>query len=369
MSGHIRPAGPGRYRVVVEAGRDPATGRRKRIVRMVKGRKSQAEELLAKLISDLSRGDYVEPSRVTFGSWLDTWLNEYKRLDLRPTTWESYEIMARVHLKPALGAVYLKDLRPEHLQKLYNEKLKSGLSPRTVRYIHHVACSALKQAVKNQLILRNPAEATTLPAEKKRQVRALTQDEEKRLLRVLSEDRLGPAFLVLLGTGLRRGELLALQWRDVDFEAKTLRISKGLVRTGDGLKIQDAKTEKSNRIVPLAPALVEVLKEHRKKMFEEGNYGLDRPVFCTRNGTHIVPRNLNRKFDQILRRAGIEDVTLHSLRHTFATRLLELGENLKVVQELLGHARIAVTADTYSHVSQDLKRQAVEKIDRILRGK
>lgn len=147
----------------------------------------------------------------------------------------------------------------------------------------------------------------------------------------------------------------------IDDEEATLK--------GDGLKIQDAKTEKSNRIVPLAPALVEVLKEHRKKMFEEGNYGLDRPVFCTRNGTHIVPRNLNRKFDQILRRAGIEDVTLHSLRHTFATRLLELGENLKVVQELLGHARIAVTADTYSHVSQDLKRQAVEKIDRILRGK
>ncbi len=367
MTGHITQVGKGRWRIVVEVGRDPATGRRRRIVRRHRGRKAEAEEILTQLLSELRQGSYVEPSRVTVAEWLHTWLCDYKKLEIRPTTWESYESLARVHLVPAVGAIYLQDLRPEHLQKLYNDKLEEGKSARTVRYIHHVINSALNQAVKNRLIQHNVAEATTLPKQKPKEVKAMTTQEQERFLAILSKDRLGPAFLTLLGTGIRRGELLALRWSDINLEAGTLRIRRNLVRTNEGLIFQEPKTEKSRRTIPLPTVVWEALAGHQAKMNEEGHYGKDKLVFCTTNGTPFIPQNFNRKFIRLRRQAGLEHINLHALRHTFATRLLEVGENLKVVQELLGHARIAITADTYSHVSPELKREAVEKLDEVLR--
>ncbi|MBC7347320.1 MAG: site-specific integrase, partial [Clostridia bacterium] len=183
------------------------------------------------------------------------------------------------------------------------------------------------------------------------------------LLSAIDRSSYGPAILTMLGTGLRRGELLGLTWHDVDLENGILRVRENYVQTRRGSKRQEPKSESSRRDVPLPAAVVEALRRHRERMIQEGNYGPDGPVFCTKKGTEIRPRNFNFALERVCRRAGLDAIGPHVLRHTFATRLLELGENLKVVQQLLGHARISVTADIYTHVSQELKRQAVEKLD------
>ena len=366
MKGHIEQVEKGKYRVVIECGRDPATGKRKRIVRRVEGRKADAEAVLEQLKAELRQGTYVEPSKMTVAEWLHTWLHEYKKLELRPTTWESYEVIIRNHLVPTIGALPLQALRPEHIQKLYNEKAEAGLSAQTIHHIHKVIHGALKQAVKNKLVQHNVSEAVTLPRIKRREIRMLTPEEQYRFLEVLGGDRLGAAFLVLLGTGMRRGELLGLRWEDVNLDEGTVFIRRELVWTKGGPVFQEPKTEKSRRLVPLPVPVWEALKHHKQRMEAEGNYKLSAPVFCTTNGNYIIPRNFNRKFYELCRKAGIEGVNLHALRHTFATRLLEQGENIKVVQELLGHSKISTTADIYSHVVMEVKRQAVSRLDNLL---
>jgi len=226
MPGHIESAGKGKWRIVIEAGRDPATGKRKRIVRRVEGRKADAEEILAQLLAELKQGTYIEPSRITVAEWLHTWLHEYKKLKLRPSTWESYEVIIRNHLVPAIGALPLQALRSEHLQKLYNKKAEAGLSAQTIHHIHKVVHGALKQAVKNKLVQHNVSEAVTLPKIKRREIRTLTPEEQAKFLGVLGGDRLGTTFLMLLGTGMRRGELLGLRWEDVNLDEGTVFIRR-----------------------------------------------------------------------------------------------------------------------------------------------
>lgn len=352
----------------VSVGYDPATGKLKRKSFYGRTRQEVAEKL-NKALSDLRQGTFVEDTVATVESWLKTWLEEYKRPKVRPTTFESYAWLAGRYIVPVVGHIKLKDLRPEHLQHLYNEKLKSGLSTRTVRYIHSVIHAALKQAVKNQLVYRNVAEATELPAYNKKEAQALTAEEMDRFLAALEGDRLKAAFVTLLGTGLRRGELLALKWENVDLKKGVIKVRENLVWvSGRGSIFQPPKTEKSKRDVPIPDNVLIELRKHKKVQAEEklklGELYQDNDlVFCTEVGTPIIPRNFERKFKALLKKAGLTGVKLHSLRHTYATRLLELGENLKVVQELLGHSRISVTGDIYSHVSPELKREAVAKLN------
>lgn len=358
-----------KYKIIIEAGKNPATGKRKRIVRRIEGRKPDAQALLSQIIMELKQGTYIEPKRITVADWLNTWLNDYKKMELRPTTWESYRIQADTHLIPSIGQLNIQDLRPDHLQKLYNEKLESGLSPRSVRYIHTTIHGALKQAVRNQLVIRNVSEATTLPKREKSQARALTPMEQDDLLAAIQADRLGPAFILLMATGLRRGELLGLRWRNIDFDNKHLTVEENLVWVNGAAVYQQPKTEKSKGQVPLIKPALDALKAHRENMLSEGNHGKDKPVFCSKVGTPIIPRNFNRKFTELRDAAGIsKEITVHSLRHTFATRLLEKNVSMKEVQELLRHEEMATTADTYSHVSEKVKRTAISKLNSLFKN-
>ena len=368
MSGNIVQEGKGKWKITVEAGKDPATGKRKRIIRRIEGRRMEAQALMAQIVTGLRQGTYIEQDSCTVEQWLNTWLHDYKKPSVRLTTWESYETMVRVHLTPAIGALPLQKLRPEHLQNLYNEKQQGGLSVRTVKYIHTVISAALKQAVKNQLVLRNVADATTLPKQAKSQVRAMTFNEQNDFLQVIQGDRMAAAFIVLLATGLRRGELLGLRWRNVDLTLARISVEENLVQTStSSLQYQPPKTEKSKGQIPLNKSALEVLKEHRKAMLAEGHCAPDKPVFCTKNGTPHSPRNFSRKFESLRDKAKIsKDITVHTIRHTFATRLLEAGIGLKEAQELLRHENIGTTADIYSHVSIEMKQAAVNKLDQNL---
>jgi len=352
-----------KYKIVIEAGTDPATGKRKRITRNVSGRKHDAEMVELELKQQLKQGAYIEPKRITVREWLNTWLKDYKKNALRINTYEIYEILINKHIIPALGGAAVQELRPEHIQKLYNDKIAEGLSPKSVRHLHTILRGAFRQAKKNRLVSFNITESVTLPALKKGQARALTLEEQAKFLKAAKDCRHYAAFLLKMTTGLRRSEILGSRWRNVNLSKGYLVIQEVLVPVKGGAVYQEPKTEKSKGKVPLIAPAIEGLKLHRERMMFEGNYSKDGPVFCTKTGKPINPRDFNRAFERIRARAGIgKEVTVHSLRHTYATRLLELGVSLKEVQELLRHAELSTTADIYAHVSEELKRAAANRL-------
>jgi integrase len=292
-------------------------------------------------------------------------------------------MLIRHHLKPALGHIALKDLRPDHVQRFYNKKRDDGLSPRTIKYIHTVIHGALKQALKNQLVVRNVSEATTLPSGKSRKMRPLTLEQVNQLLTAVKADRLFPAIFLELGTGLRRGEILGLRRQDIEFDTEVLKVRQTLIRVrnhnathGDcktRLIFQEPKTEESRRTIPIPENIIEALKRHKAQQAQEKlllgeaytDHGL---VFCQANGQPIDPRNFTRYFERLLQQAGLPRIRFHDGRHTFATLMLELGEAPKTVQTMLGHTKIATTLDIYSHVSLDLEKKAAARLNAVLRG-
>ncbi|NLG84116.1 MAG: site-specific integrase [Firmicutes bacterium] len=372
-------------------GRDPATGKLKRAWFYGSTRQEVAAKL-AKAQGELQTGTFVEPTKVTLGQWLDTWLNEYAKPHIRPTTYQMYEYLCRVHLKPALGQIPLKSLRPEQIQAFYNSKREAGrvnlrkgsspsLSARTVNIMHGILRRALKQAVKVGLVARNVTDAVSPPRQQRREIRVLTPEEQARFLAVLDRHRLGPAFLLILATGLRRGEALALRWSDLDLAAGVANISRSLVEVRDRSKpkgerltlvFQEPKSRSGRRTVPIPKGVVAALKAHKarqaeEKLFMGGKYEDNDLVFATETGGPVHPRHFDEILRSLLKEAGVEPRGVHALRHSFATRLLEAGEHPKVVQEILGHSQVSLTLDIYSHVSMDLKRRAAEKMDEILK--
>lgn len=375
--GSITRRKDGLWMAQITMGRDPATGKPKRATFYGKTRQDVADKL-TKALRDKQQGIFVAPHKMTLGEWLDTWLWEYKRPRVRSSTFGSYEMLVRRHLRPALGHLPLKDVRPEHLQHYYNEKMQQGLEPQTI-HLHHITLSdALTRAEKNQLVARNVGRLVESPRKTRKEMRTLALGQmTTQLLPALKGHRLYAAFLTLFMMGLRRGELLGLRWRDIDWKASVLHIRQTLTRVKNHdtgrtqLVFQEPKTARSQRTIPLPEGCLTALRQHRAHQAEEKlslgqayeDHGL---VFCGTNGKPLDPRTLSRYFSQALERAGLPSIRLHDARHTFATWLLEQGVSPKVVQTMLGHSSIAVTLDIYSHVSLDLEKQAAAKLNTAL---
>ncbi len=375
--GSIYKRGDGKWCSQITIGKKP-DGSPKRKYFYGKTRQEVAEKM-NKALNSIMTGNFVEPSTITVTEWLHIWLFEYKKNSVRPSTFDSYESLSRVHICPTIGMIKLKDLKPEHLQTLYNEKLKSGLSTRTIKYLHTIMHAALKQAIKNNLVIRNVSEATTLPKQKKTEIKTLSIEEQARFIGALNGERLEAAFILALSTGVRQGELLALRWKYVDFEEGAIRIVSSLGRvnnhdpnadTKTTLMYQEPKTKNGKRTIPLPGAAVEILKQHRRHQLEEklaaGEIYEDNDlVFATTLGKPIDSKNLVRRFKAILKKAGIDNINFHALRHTYATRFVELNEHPKVVQELMGHSDVRITLDIYSHVMPEVKKSAAKKINHL----
>lgn len=342
--------------------------------------RQEVADKIRKALNEIEQGFLVDSSDITVAKWFETWLWQYKKQTLKESTFSDYEGIIRNHINPTLGRIKLKDLRPEHLQTLYNEKFESGLSLSKIKHIHTVIHSALKQAVKNGIIPRNVSEATNLPCKDKtkKEIRVLTPEEQQKFLETIENERLKPLFILALTTGMRLGELLALRWENIDFENRIIVVANSLrrIKTFNNernktvLAITDVKSEKSHRIIPLPEAAYYELLEHRKRQEEEkkqaGSAYRDMGfVFATRVGTPIDPRNFERTFYRIIKKAGL-DINFHALRHTFATRLLEANTHPKVVQELLGHKDITTTMNIYSHVLFEIKKEAIDKMNSIV---
>lgn len=378
--GSITRRKDGRWQGSVLLGYDPETGKERRKYFYGETRK-EVQQQINKIAVKIQAGTYREPAKITVEEWFTTWHNDYMRLSLRPTTWTSYGYQINGHIIPALGHLKLSQLQTQHIQRLYNEKLKSGrldgreggLTPKSVRFIHTVIHSCLEQARKEGMIAVNPASAVRLPKLERSEIRYLDSGEIREFLEVARDSKHFAAFFLALNTGMRRGEILGLRWKDLNLEEGQLTVNQGLVRvSGKGLIFQEPKTELSNRTISLSPMVVKVLREHRKKQNEYrlllgGAYNKDLDlVFANELGNPVCPRAFTRIFERLLKKAGLKAVAFHDLRHTFATIALEEGVSVKAVQETLGHHSAAFTMDVYSTVTDKMKREAADKVGGLL---
>ena len=337
----------------------------------------EVRKKLTKIQSDIDNSLYIEDTKILVADWLKVWLHEYKKPSIKQKTFENYEILVNSHLIPAFPKIKLKDLKTNHVQQFINSEIKRGLSNRTVKYVVTLLSSALEQAVKTDMINKNVSKAVELPKKTaKKERRILDRQEQEKLLSILENERMGVAILTALYTGLRRGELLALRWSDFDKENGTLTVRQNLSRLKgkDGkshLEFTTPKTKTSNRTIPLLPEITAKLNAHKKvqtlEKFKVGQlWEHNDLIFCTEFGKPIEPRNLIRILERLTATLEIPKINVHALRHTFATRAIEQGMTLKAVQEILGHSSIVMTADIYTHVSNEYKKEEMQKMRAVL---
>lgn len=331
--------------------------------------RAEASEKLTKAMADRDSGLVFDAGTISVGEYLEQWLTDSVRDTVRHSTYASYTRMVNNHLIPSLGRVKLSKLKPADLRRLYRDKLDSGLSTRTVGYMHVIAKKSLKDAVRMEMIPRNPADAVDPPKLVQDEIHPLSADQVQALLAATKGERLRAFYIVAVHTGMRPGELLALRWQDVDLDRKTARINRAL---SDGGEINELKTPKSRRRIELSVTAIEALREHRKRQLEErmekaGLWADHDLVFPSEVGTPMNRHNLGRIFKKHLRRAGLTPTfRLYDLRHTCATLLLSRNVHPKYVQELLGHASITLTLDTYSHVIEGMDGGTASAMDEAL---
>ena len=404
----------GRWSAQVDLGWE--NGKRKRPTFYGRTRKEVADEL-NRALRDKAQGMPIAVERQTLEQFLVRWLADSVRPSVRPLTHEQYEQHVRLYINPELGKVQLSKLSVQQVQMFVNRLLKkekkiSGrkvstvgagkgaidkdltneeapratlLSPRTVRITLFVLRRALAQAVKWGLAARNVADLVDRPKVERREIRPPTQDQVKRLLDALKGHRFEALFTVCLTLGLRRGEVLALRWDDIDLEKRTLSVTQALQRSGgkycepgnqgSKLRFVPPKSNRGFRTLAMPDCVVSLLRAHRAKQAQERlligsdwqDYGL---AFSSIKGTPIEPRRADTEFKHILTTAELPDtIRLHDSRHFAATTLLAQGVHPRTVMEILGHSEIGLTMNTYSHVVPDLMRQAADKIDAAIGGR
>jgi len=316
----------------------------------------------------------VDDKNLTVSEYLDRFLEDVQHGSVRESTYSRDKYLITNHVKPTLGRVKLKNLSAMHLQRLYREKQDAGLSASTVQKVHHILHKALAQAVRWDLIARNPTDNVKAPTPTPKEMHPLSAEEASMLLEATQGDRLKALYVLAVTTGMRRGELLGLKWSDIDLEYGRLSIRRALTRTGNGGRsaLAETKTRGSRRTVNLTQRAVGALRSHLERQLAEieaaGDlYGDEGLVFTTEAGTPINPSNLRqRSFAPLLKRAGLPHIRFHDLRHTCATLLLSKGVHPKFVQELLGHATIAITLDTYSHVMPGMGDHTARAMEDVL---
>ena len=329
--------------------------------RYIRGKsKREVAAKLAKAIAERDAGIVADSEGLTVERYMERWL-ESIRDRVRPGTFKPYEAITRLHINPTLGSTKLDKLNAMQLEKLYSQKLKSGLSPRRVRYIHVTIRKALKDAVRLQLLYRNVADSATPPRQVKSEIEPLTQDQLRTLLDASRGDRMHALYVLAITTGMRQGELIGLQWKDIDLDGGTLRVNRSVY---EGV-VSPPKTNAGRRTIRLSKLAVAALKQHR---IDTAKRRISEWVFPNANGTLIGHQNLhNRSWKPLLKRAGLpHSVRFHDLRHSCISLLLARSVPVKVVSEMAGHADISVTLSVYGHVLPDMQGTAADGMDAAL---
>ena len=378
MKGSIRKRSTKGWEVIYDLPVDSLTGKRRQKSQTIRGTKRDAERALREIISSVEQGSYIKPNKITLGDWLRQWLKDYASMNTTSRTQESYLSIVERHLITALGRVPIAELHAQQIQNYYAEKIskgradgKGGLSARSVIYHHRILSKALSYAVKMGVVIRNVANDAEPPRADRKIMNTLSLEEIKRFLDTASKTEYYAFFATLLYTGLRRGELLILRWRNLDLEkAKLMVVESGHKLDNGNYIVKEPKTTNSRRTVVLPNSLVELLKAYRADQellrVQLGvTQNADDFVFIRPDGSPINPNAVTLAFHRIIKKAGLKKIRLHDLRHTHATMMLQANVNPKIVSERLGHANIGITLDIYSHVLPGMQEAAVEKFDQL----
>jgi integrase len=375
MKGHIRERSPGHWAIVIDV-RDPQTGKRKRRWHSFAGTKRQAQVECARLLTETKNGTSVDPTRMTVAAFLERWI-EHMEGQVSPRSHERYAELCRKNLGPLLGGLMLTKLQPAQISQAYSKALSSGrrdgsggLSARTVTHMHRVLRGALQQAVRWQLSARNPADAAKPPKVERKQMSVLDTDATAELIEAARETPLFIPILLGVRCGLRRGEVVALRWRNVDLERGQISVVASAEQTDRGVREKEPKNGKG-RTIALSGTEVEELRSHRVRQ-AQGLLALgvrladDHHVVAREDGQPLQPRSLTHAFVKFVRRHGFQ-IRLHDLRHSHATHMLASGVHPKIAQERLGHSSVGITLDLYSHVLPGMQAEAVNRVDAMLR--
>jgi integrase len=366
VRGNIRKRAKGTWTLTVDLGLDPIAGKRRQTFRTVKGSKKEAEAVLAEMVHAIETGLDFDSSHITVRDYLERWL-EVTRKRVKGRTFIRYSEILRLHVIPIVGSLELAKLKPLHLERVYAAAEDRGLSKQSVLHIHRVIYSALRQAVRWQLVGRNVAEAVVPPRPERRHVTAMEPADVRILLTAVAGTHLEMPTILGVGTGMRLGEVLGLRWRDVDMTKAELRVNQTLQIT---MVFDTPKTHRSLRTVTLPGFVIAALRRHRKEQNERrlllGNAWAELDLVIEDGaGGPMRPGLVSRQFRAITGKAGM-DLTFHGLRHGHASLMLAAGEHLKVVSERLGHSTIGITGDLYTHVAPSVRREAADRLDSLL---
>jgi integrase len=377
MKGHIRERSPGHWAIVVDL-HDKITGKRKRKWNSFKGTKRGAQAECARLIAELRAGTYVETSRETLATFIERWLADVKSR-VAPRTYERYAEIARKNIVPMLGTVPLNKLRPVDISAAYTRALASGrrdgeggLSSRTVLHIHRVLKQALGQAVQWEMIARNPCGAVKPPKANSNPMQTYDLAQTATLIEAMRGTRLFVPVLLAVLCGMRRGEIAALRWKNVDLTLGQIAVVQSAEQTRAGVRYKEPKSGRS-RAVALAATVLEELRAHRLKQAEEllrlGTRLSDETFVCAReDGLPLQPDTLTHDWDRKIGNTDLPRIRFHDLRHAHATHMLASGVHPKIASERLGHSKIGITLDLYSHVLPNMQADAAALVDGALRA-
>ncbi len=367
----------GSLRLKVSLGKNPQTGKYESYYETFHGNRTEAQKRLRQVLTELDKGIFAKPGKATLGEYLKSWLLDYCGPNLSPRTQELYSYICEKHVLPTLASIPLVDLRPQHLQRLYAEKVSAGLSNRTVQLIHVTLHKALKNAVKAGLLVRNITESVDTPKIQRREMRVMSETDLHIFLEYARNTPYFALFYTSLFTGMRRAELLALRWSDVDLELCQLSVIRSMQYIGGAapenrVSFREPKTAKSRRSIALSPSTVITLREHKAKQTElRQSLGYAPPldndlIFGHYDGSPLLPNSVTHAWTKLVRRCGLPGIRLHDARHTHASLLLKQGVHPKIVQERLGHGSIQITLDLYSHIAPGLQQAAANKFDDIV---
>ena len=380
--GNIKKRKDGRYEIRTTV-RDFETGKKKRISDYADTKEEAVRIAQRNGLMAVDKPQYLTGD-ITLSDWLEYWMQLYMRDKLKQSTRLSYEAYARNHFVPSLGNYKLKEITSPMLKEFYNFKAhwgavngQGGLAPKTIINMNNYLCEALQQAVREGRILSNPAANLQPPRGRKPEIEILTREEQGRLMQVSYQHRYGFFIRLTLATGMRKGEICGLEWRDIDFNRSQLIVQRTYSRLNkldlpedyEGntteLVTQIPKTENSIRMIPLVPALLPEFQQWRMIQAQDqsnagGQYQMSGRILTNPFGESIEPRTLSDYYHQILDMAGLLRFTFHALRHTFATRAVEQGMDMKTLSAILGHSSVSFTMDTYAHVLPDHKHEEMQ---------
>ena len=381
--GSIIERNDGRWCAVVSLGYNK-DGSRKRKTIYGKSYKEVHQKLIEFQRNLHINNGYIKDEHMTLGKWGKFYLFEYIKHQVRPSTFQRHESIFRVHIEPSkIATMKLKDIKPYHIQNFLNTK--TYMVESSVKKIYQLLDRFFKHAVLNDLLWKNPMQGVIIPKTEKQQrdIEILTRDEQRKYMLALQDEFQRMLFLTALFTGMRQGELIALKWKKIDFHKGIITVDESYKQVklfdenGESTyKIisQPPKTKQGNRKIPIPAFLLEELKKHRKQQKEYGmkisgsDFNPTGLVFCSLSGTPLQASRVFRIHSRICKNADIEKVSFHALRHTFASRMIEEGEDVKNVSVWLGHSTVQMTYDIYVHVTNQSKLEGAKKMDKLYKS-